>query len=243
MAEETEFRDPPLSRDSRTLATQTGELIRQKIISGEFPAGKPLPSERELSEMLAVSRVPVREALKALEYLGVVRQVRGKGVFVSEPDPVALFAKIGPLLAAPGSGTVRDLYEVRLVIESWCASEAAKHRNPALLAKLEGALLDDSPESLTPENVTSQAELFHRTVCEMSENRIAVLFQSLAAELLRESVRLAPWSLERCLASARDHRVIFEAIKAGNSEQAAKAMHDHLSAAESRNLHALEGVP
>ena len=59
----------------------------------EYKRGDALPSERDISESLGVSRIPVREAMKSLEYLGIVKQVRGKGVFVQKTDPGEVLAK------------------------------------------------------------------------------------------------------------------------------------------------------
>ena len=225
-----------LDRETRTLFKQTAEVLRKKIVSGEFPAGSPLPSERELSEMLHVSRVPVREALKALEYIGVVQQVRGKGVFVTTPNPVEFFEKIAPLLAAPGRETLPQLYEIRLLIESHAAAQAAIHATEEGLATLESFLLPDDCRSLGQEQVSIVSEGFHRAICQVSGNRISILFQTLSSELLRELTQATLWDPERCIASNRDHRAIFEAIRAGDPDRAAQAMSAHLEAAKKRIL-------
>ena len=92
---------PALHRESDTLYRQIAEIWREKIVTGEYKPGDALPSERDISESLGVSRIPVREAMKSLEYLGIVKQVRGKGVFVQKTDPGEVLAKIGPFLAPP----------------------------------------------------------------------------------------------------------------------------------------------
>ena len=56
----------------RQIYEQVAERIRSSILSGAFPAGSPLPSEREIAQRLGVSRTAVREALGALTYLGLV---------------------------------------------------------------------------------------------------------------------------------------------------------------------------
>ena len=71
-----------LDRNNKTLYGQIADILRERIMSGEFKPGDILPSERELAEEMQVSRIPVREAMKSLEYLGVVKQIRGKGVLV-----------------------------------------------------------------------------------------------------------------------------------------------------------------
>ena len=58
------------------------ENIRQMIANGELQAGQKLPSERELAEKFNVSRVPIREALKILEYMGVLDSSPGDGTYL-----------------------------------------------------------------------------------------------------------------------------------------------------------------
>lgn len=60
-----------LDRNNKTLYGQIADILRERIMSGEFKPGDILPSERELAEEMQVSRIPVREAMKSLEYLGV----------------------------------------------------------------------------------------------------------------------------------------------------------------------------
>ena len=64
---------PALHRESDTLYRQIAEIWREKIVTGEYKPGDALPSERDISESLGVSRIPVREAMKSLEYLGIVK--------------------------------------------------------------------------------------------------------------------------------------------------------------------------
>lgn len=58
--------------------------MKAKILRGEYPVGSKLPSERELSEYYNVSRIPVREALKALSDMGILEIKRGAGTFVKK---------------------------------------------------------------------------------------------------------------------------------------------------------------
>ena len=73
-----------LSQEAEPLYSQIVGHIRNWIRSGRFREGDALPSERELAATFNVSRVPVREALKILEFLGVVHYVRGRGVRVKK---------------------------------------------------------------------------------------------------------------------------------------------------------------
>ena len=76
--------DKIIDKSSNALYTQIVQQIRQWIKEGRLKEGDQLPSERELAQIFDVSRVPVREALKILEFLGAVQHIRGKGVFVKK---------------------------------------------------------------------------------------------------------------------------------------------------------------
>ncbi|RFQ16905.1 FadR family transcriptional regulator, partial [Pseudomonas sp. ATCC 13867] len=71
--------------DNKRLYRQIADQLRALIESGEFPPGSRLPAERDLAKQLGVSRASVREALIALEVIGLVDVRVGNGVIVCEP--------------------------------------------------------------------------------------------------------------------------------------------------------------
>lgn len=110
------------------------EKIAQKIRSGEFPVGGRLPAERDLAEILQVSRSSVREALIALELSGYVEVRVGSGVYVTAPRDSAGSTAAGladgdalPAIAKIASDIGPfELLEARLLIEPECAAFAAQ---------------------------------------------------------------------------------------------------------------------
>jgi len=120
------------------------EKIAQKIRSGEFPVGGRLPAERDLAEILQVSRSSVREALIALELSGYVEVRVGSGVYVTAPRESAGNAAAG----LPGGDAIPEitriasdigpfeLLETRLLIEPECAAFAAQKGTEEQLAKI-----------------------------------------------------------------------------------------------------------
>src|SRR5262245_61461910 len=88
---------------TRSFADEAAKLIRHMILSGHFAPGERL-NELQLAGVLQISRSPIREALKALSSVGLVRMVPGRGAFVADYD----------------LATVRHLIEVRLALE--CAA-------------------------------------------------------------------------------------------------------------------------
>lgn len=114
-----------LDRNNKTLYGQIADILRERIMSGEFKPGDILPSERELAEEMQVSRIPVREAMKSLEYLGVVKQIRGKGVLVQTADLSNILKVVGPLVTTITPQILLNLFDFRLAIEPYGAAQAA----------------------------------------------------------------------------------------------------------------------
>ncbi len=121
----------------RVIAEQLAERIRM----GEFGLGDRLPSERELSERLQVSRSSVREALLALEIAGWVEVRVGSGVFVTATQPAEPAAESAnpALRAAVHAATDMspfELLDVRLLLEPECAALAAQNATPDQVAAI-----------------------------------------------------------------------------------------------------------
>ena len=134
------FQPISVSRLYRVIANQ----IKDKISNGSYKAGERLPSERELADMLEVSRPSVREALIALEIEGWVVVRVGTGVYVTgtESRPTVADAHAaGPTPAALLDMGAADLLQARLLVEPYCAELSARNATPAQLKLMEEATL------------------------------------------------------------------------------------------------------
>ena len=96
------------------------EQINQLLSSGHLKPGDTLPSERKLMEIFKISRVPVREALRVLEMMGVVEVKPGKGIYVTDPEN-SLFSPLRQWLSVQKE-TLVEHFEVRLLIEPRAAA-------------------------------------------------------------------------------------------------------------------------
>ena len=101
-------------KNSEALYIQIIGRIRMWIIKGHLKEGDALPSERVLAEMFDVSRMPVSQALRILEFLGVVQHIRGKGVCVKKIDIHHILNNIGFLMLDPQRG----LHEMDFVLHA-----------------------------------------------------------------------------------------------------------------------------
>src|SRR5207245_5423044 len=115
--------------------TQLANQFEQQILAGELAPGELLPSERELSARLNVSRSVVREALGRLASLGLVRSVHGSGTRVEAPNGRPITAGYQRLLRQ-GDIQLAQLAQVRLPLETTIAGLAARHRLDEHLERL-----------------------------------------------------------------------------------------------------------
>jgi|SRR5829696_2098769 GntR family transcriptional repressor for pyruvate dehydrogenase complex len=208
--------------------------LEEAIVAGRLVAGDRLPSERELAQQFAVSRTSVREALRVLEALGVVR-VR--------PGP-----EHGATLVDGGGNAVRDvlqfqlalrhisiasLVEFRLVIESWAASAAAV-RSAGDFAELERLAEEMNAPSLEPEPWQILDVSFHVEIARLSGNELLALvleaLRSSTQRVMNEAIAAAgDWDAVR-RRLVREHDEILAAIAAGDGEAASRRVVSHIEA-------------
>jgi DNA-binding FadR family transcriptional regulator len=202
--------------------------LEQMILSGQLAPGDLLPSERELSDSLAVSRSVVREALGRLASLGLVSSVHGSGTRVAAPNSRPITTGYRRLLRH-GELDLTHLAEARLPLETTIAASAARHRTDEHLARLERAQAAlAAPRATLDEHVRADLE-FHAILAEATGNPIFGIVLAPIQELLIESRRRTLGRHGSELAHEH-HAAILEAVRAGDADAAARAMRRHLEA-------------
>lgn len=99
-----------------SLFHQVIDNIRNLVLNGNLKVGDKLPLESDLAELYGVSRVPIREALKTLEFLEIIQSVRGDGVYIQNIQAKNLLENI-EFAVQDDSDLLRDLFEVKTAIE------------------------------------------------------------------------------------------------------------------------------
>lgn len=164
----------------RRLYEQVADHVRELVLNGTFPPGSALPPERELAEIIGVSRPSIREALIALEVMGLVESRQGGGNYVRADASVL---RMIPLAKGRdlGPGPIEQ-FEARRAIELACAKLAAQRATEEDILNLERCLA--RMRDLVARNVSPAAEhrYFHTTLASISQNHI---FASTIAELWR----------------------------------------------------------
>lgn len=219
------LQEAPIARQS--VAEMVAKRILEMVISRALKPGDQLPPERELAEMLDVSRPSVREAIRGLSILGVVNVRQGGGAFISQLDADALLGPIRFFLALEDMN-LRELYDARALIEGDVARRAAQNMSDEDIAALE-RLLDQQPGTISDPKAFRVADLrFHEALWAGCGNaflkRIGESLNSLGLEFRRRASE-NPKVLAQSL---KDHRTLFEAVKARDPSAAALAAEQHM---------------
>jgi GntR family transcriptional regulator, transcriptional repressor for pyruvate dehydrogenase complex len=212
---------------------KTYELIADQLlgeIGTRLHPGDTFPTERELTESFKVGRSSVREGLRMLESRGVIRSV-GNGTFVVAELRSPLNRSLALLLSLE-EGNLRELYELRRMLEGEAAALAAARRSDEDLASM-AAAVEDMAQGLDDRDAYASADVrFHVAVAAATGNRVALHAMHAIRELLEralEQVYGIPGSASRSL---EQHREILDAIRAGDAEEARGRMRRHLTRVE-----------
>jgi GntR family transcriptional repressor for pyruvate dehydrogenase complex len=209
------------------------EQIRELIQGGQLKPGDKLPTERSLAEQLGVSRSSVREALSALEVLGVINSRQGLGNYVAhnvsselpQDQYESLIVEGGPL----------EIIEARQLFEPGVAGLAARRRTDADLQAMRVCLTEMERLIAESSNAWEPDWGFHVAVANAGHNAVV----SALAELITQRVSGRLWQLMRERNYASDparplqylnsHRRIYEAIARGDAGAAEDAARRHLA--------------
>lgn len=206
------------------------ELVAQRLVDDiaarRLKPGDPIPAERQLTEALAVGRSSIREALRMLESRGLIASA-GHGTFVVADYSNPLHASLA-LLLEMGDGDLRQLFEVRKILEVEMAGLAAGRRTDGDIERMRRAIVAMNRGLTSAERYIAGDLEFHQSVVAATGNRIARSIMLAIRDVMRRallSIYRIPGSPER---SMQEHRLILDAIVAGASDDARARMRDHL---------------
>ncbi|HEX8102291.1 MAG TPA: FadR/GntR family transcriptional regulator [Solirubrobacteraceae bacterium] len=194
------------------------ERLTRDICDGALREGERLPAERELARRLGVGRASVREAIAALQLQGVVETRPGAGSFVV-PDARERLRGDEPVHDASPSA----MLEARAAIEPSIVRLAAQRAQPDPLAEELMAAMDGEPDGAAWNRAD---RLFHRQLAAMTGNPVLLAVADSIAALMDQPLwqRLRDESVAvpgRMALHAAEHRLIYEAIVAGDADAAA----------------------
>ncbi len=203
--------------------------IKVKIISGEWSPGDRLPPEHVLGDQLGISRNSLREAVKALAFLGVLDVRHGGGTYVTSLEPEILMTSLAFLTDMHDDRGLREMFHIRRVLESHAGREAARTATAEEVQALRDELKTADEISTTSAYLEHGAE-FHRVLCNISGNRyLTALVTSLAARPLFDRVTIEPLTAETINSTVREHSAIVAAIAQGDADRAAALIEQHVA--------------
>jgi GntR family transcriptional repressor for pyruvate dehydrogenase complex len=219
-----DFEDPIIRQ---SVAEQVAQRILALVKSGSLKPGDQLPPERELAVSLGVSRPSVREAIRGLTILGVVRTRQGGGAYVSKLDADVLLEPLHFFISLEESN-IRELYDARMLIESDVASRAAENISAEQLAKLEEILSNQAAHLDDPAKFRESDNAFHDVVWKSCANAFLTRIGRSLNVIGLEFRRMASETPGVLAQSHKDHIRIAEALKARNAAAAAEAASAHM---------------
>jgi DNA-binding FadR family transcriptional regulator len=202
--------------------------IRRAIMSGRYRPGDRLPTEREMAQQFAVSRVTVRDALRALEANGLVRvKVGGQGgPYVAEPDISILSDSIGTHLHLRGT-SFQDLAEARLALETTAARLAAERATEDDLAALRVAIAQ--PHRPRAQDTATTSLDFHTALVTASHNQALLAMFRATRALIQQAFDTLHAEQPDMVENARTtHVELYEVIARHDADAAARIMREHL---------------
>jgi GntR family transcriptional repressor for pyruvate dehydrogenase complex len=210
-------------------ADKIADQINELITSGQLKAGDKLPSERLLSEKFNVGRLFVRDAVRKLEFYGIVKTIPQSGTVVANNQDSAF---VGILTNALNliNPNYESLMQVRNVLEIEAAGSAAENALPEDIKLMEEAVDLLGQKVSEGEAGLDEDLLFHVRIAEATKNEVMkYLISYLTSHMSNFSQKYDICRNSRNLKALKEHREILEYIKKGEIENSREAMRDHLS--------------
>lgn len=247
MAEATAWEPVPRTRTYELVLAR----IEEQIVAGKLRVGDRLPPERDLVELLGVSRAAIREALRVLEAQGVLRSRVGTG-----PDsgtviaalPGEALSRLLRLHLALANFPLADVFEARASLERSSAMLAAEHATAEDLAGLREVLRSMDAPGVSREEFSDLDTAFHVAIAEAAGNRLVADLTVAVRNAVRQTVlstfRLLPdWEAEADRLRA-EHHALLAAVAAGDADAAGRLVEAHIRGFHRViTAHPAEGVP
>ncbi|MGB3909919.1 MAG: FCD domain-containing protein [Pseudolysinimonas sp.] len=214
------------------------QSIKAMITRGDLSAGSRLPVEKDLAEVLGVSRGSLREGVRALCIMGVLETRQGDGTYVTSLDSTLLLAPMAFMVDLQGPEHRHDLHAVRRVLESEAAARAALRITDddlgAARATLDGVRAVVFAGPVTDHEAVMNADLtFHRIIAKAADNgALAALIDALADRTALARRTIGVQHEEQVRTAFHDHESILAAITAREPDRARLLMSHHLLAIE-----------
>ena len=217
----------PLER-APLLHVSVQESLRSYIEDNNLTAGAALPPETFLAQQLGVGRNSVREAIKALESVGILETRRGIGVFVKEFSFEPLLDNLAYGLQA-SLRDVEELLEIRRVLETGLIDKTIETISEEDVAELRRLTDRMRQRAERGESFAEEDQQFHQLLFRCQNNKMLSALIDIFWSAFYKASGFANLTSPNPLATWRDHHEIAEAVAARDVEAARKRLRDHYS--------------
>jgi len=208
------------------------QRIKELLARVELKAGIRLPPERELADMLHISRPSLRTALKALSVMGVIHAKPGAGTYIANSLP-EVFTEPMHFMTLINNTSVDELFEARLIIEAGLAELAAERASESDIAALAQEVEEMKANTGNPEEFFKHDVRFHQVMARAANNKLMSGVMDTVAQLLfhirRQNVAQAS-DLDEAI---EWHEKLITAMQKHDPKRAKETISGHLRAAQS----------
>ena len=222
----------------KKISEEIVQQIKDLISTGQLKPSDRIPSERELANLLGVSRPSVREALMVLEAMGFVESRQGGGTYVRTLTESTLADPLSNLVGQKDPSILHSLVEVRMGLETWAAflaGQRATDEDIERMRNLYRVMEEQAAKGGWDADVDAE---FHYAITAASHNTIQMHVLDTIHSLFHATIQVALmefYQKEGHIALLlKHHREILEAIAAHDPELARKKMETHLRMVEEK---------
>lgn len=231
--------------EKQRVAEEIVEQLRSLILTGKYPPGAKLPPERELAKTLGVNRASLREALKKLEHLGLVRIRQGDGTRVQNYMETAGIELIAHLVPMAGSDPtiIRDVLEFRRVFGREVARLAAQRVSPDELQPLREIAARSAAPGISATEAFQLDFDFYIALTTATQNRVMGLLINTVRDAVRSHMALLEHLVDSPIVAAQHHTQLIAALEQGDAEGAARIADTYLAASTDRVTQLMNALP
>jgi GntR family transcriptional regulator, transcriptional repressor for pyruvate dehydrogenase complex len=211
-----------------TLAAAALEQLISNVVNGAWKAGDLIPQERELCQQFGIARTSLREALKAMELIGMLESRVGQGTFIC---PRSEFLSRPLLWAFTGTDHTElgELLEARVLLERDLAGLAAKRASEEELLEIWETIQRMTDDIASNTSVLESDMAFHFAVAKAAHNEVLAIAAQLLRNLMKDWIQLKLLINTVPTASLKRHQAIYNALHSRNGEAARHLMWEHLN--------------
>ena len=202
------------------------EELQQRIRQGDWLPGDRIPSITQLAKELQVGAGTIREALRSLQSIGLIKIEHGSGVYITGARPST---ELSSHFQKVGDGLLLALAETRRILEPELASLAAERGTDEELTEIEGLVRQMEEEDKNGNDFAELDVLFHRQIAHAARNPILYQTMEGVSDLFLESRRAILLDPNALLRALRYHALIAEALRLRNAGQARLLMQGHMN--------------